>query len=202
MPDVRLVAIAVLIAFTGCDYGFLFPIKARDEVPMTTDGALLDMSDASAVDITFPPDDLADLSVAPDMTISCFPGSIYCKADSKCHDPLSDNNHCGKCGVKCEGGQVCVGGVCTCPELADGGIRSCSGKCMIVQNDPCNCGGCGIECANNDKTQFTYCLGATCVLFSCPQGTANCDLSPWNGCETRLTTQNLVCIGNSTWSCK
>ena len=97
---------------------------------------------------------------------------------------LNDKNNCGKCGLACGQGQICVNGQCDCPVCSYANAKAaCVGKQCVI--DSClngfancdgntangcetptganskNCGGCGIVCPQN-----LVCTNGGCT---CPQ---------------------------------
>jgi hypothetical protein len=93
----------------------------------------------------------------------CPPGTSDC--GGQCVDLMTDDNNCGSCGESCldlcgEGlgcGQICIEGLCGCP---NGGDPQCGDEfpgCKDYSSDPQNCGYCFNECAT----------GETCVEGVC-----------------------------------
>lgn len=64
-------------------------------------------------------------------TLEC-PGTVDCGTGS-CADVLSDDLHCGACGLDCGEGYAC-----------------CNGRCRFTLADPNHCGGCDRPCVVND----------------------------------------------------
>jgi hypothetical protein len=127
----------------------------------------------------------------------CSGASQLC-LDGKCHDPLTDNAHCGACEQPCTNGQVCSNGSCACPT----GTSPCGNTCTNTSFDPQNCGGCGQSCdggllcsgssctdrcvnstlcgdhcadLNNDRANCGSCNHACPIGYSC-DGTGKCAL--------------------------
>jgi hypothetical protein len=104
---------------------------------------------------------------------------------------------------------ACVAGACASPDAgSDGGARDapmgrtdapscsvplggacgptaeccegdcCAGECADRSTDPAHCGACGNVCGPSSS-----CAAGACV---CDPGSADCDASPLNGCETSL----------------
>lgn len=107
----------------------------------------------------FDPTDPADPGVPdePDQppVEPCGGERILC--DGVCVDPLSDPDHCGRCGMTCRAEQQCRVGQC-----CDFDDALCDGVCTDVSSDERNCGTCGFVCD----------AGLECVLGVCtPDGT-------------------------------
>ncbi len=83
-----------------------------------------------------------------------------------CVDPMTDRDHCGACGTRCPGGQVCAMGRCAiaCPM----GQVVCGGLCVSTRVDRANCGACGNTCA-----QGLVCAEGRCQL-ECGARLARC----------------------------
>jgi choice-of-anchor A domain-containing protein len=66
-----------------------------------------------------------------------------------------DALNCGVCGHACSTslGQICLDGVCRCPDS----WLDCAGLCLDAQSDPNNCGTCGLRCSAN-----ALCLAGSC----------------------------------------
>lgn len=61
------------------------------------------------------------------------------------------------CNEVCQGGTVCVGGVCKCPA----GQTLCDGRCADLQSDVEHCGSCGNACGGTTSA----CLQGKCQCF-------------------------------------
>ncbi len=93
-------------------------------------------------------------------------------ASATCENTRNDPDHCGRCGVICDGklcnDRTCANGACGLDPIEDGpapgcnepGQTCCDGECKLTYKDNQHCGGCGIACPAN----------ATCV-----DGTCQCD---------------------------
>ncbi len=82
-----------------------------------------------------------------------------------CVNTASDRENCGKCGVECLPGRICVGGECRpanvdqcpggCPpegsDVLDGRVWCCDGKCKDLSKDRENCGACGEACTGGKR---------------------------------------------------
>ena len=79
-----------------------------------------------------------------------------------CTDLAIDANNCGKCGNKCAGAGVCVGGACktTCT----GDTVACDGVCVDLLKDPDHCGDCTTKCGKDDSGTPKLCVDAICKL--------------------------------------
>jgi hypothetical protein len=77
--------------------------------------------------------------------------------DGVCIDTTANVDHCGGCGVPCEGGLFCLAGACVddCGALAE-----CSGACVNTDTNDLHCGGCNAPCAGGQS-----CAGGSC---DCP----------------------------------
>jgi hypothetical protein len=62
-----------------------------------------------------------------------------------CFDLTSDEQACGACGVVCPDAQVCMSGVCTCPEAGETYCPEFD-ACFDLQTDVDHCGACGNAC--------------------------------------------------------
>ncbi len=72
-------------------------------------------------------------------------GGVYLECDGACVNPLVDPNHCGGCGVNCNGG-ACEDGVCGAPPPCPPGLVLCDGECVDLTTNPDHCGWCGNQC--------------------------------------------------------
>ena len=89
----------------------------------------------------------------------CRKGLTTCRTDTR-----SDPANCGACGHVCPTGQICSGGVCSCPS----GLSYCGNLCVNPGTDNYNCGACGHVCPPGKA-----CLRGACVT-SCPPGQLVC----------------------------
>lgn len=103
---------------------------------------------------------------------------------SACVDLDTDPNHCGSCGMRCGAG-TCSGGDCTC----SGGNTWCAGACVNTDTDARNCGACGNACGAGT------CRTGACVAppLMCAAGSADCNSSMADGCETDTYNSVLHC---------
>jgi hypothetical protein len=102
---------------------------------------------------------------------SCAGGLTPC-ADGMCANFQTDRAHCGGCGIACQTGQECRGGVCEC----GGSLLGCSGGCVNPQSDPANCGTCGHACAPGLFCSLGACSN-TCAPTTTGCGGACVDLA-------------------------
>ncbi len=103
-----------------------------------------------------------------------------CGADL-CVDPMSDERHCGGCGVRCDPGEDCVEGACRCGGLATGedcagttASTCCGTRCVDLNTDPEHCGACADRCARSGGTRVA-CADGRCDCGDCrePRGCLN-----------------------------
>ncbi len=93
-----------------------------------------------------------------------------------CVELAVDPNHCGACGVTCEGDRSCVDGVCQPP---CGSSPVCDGACVDPTTDVRHCGSCGNACD----------AGAICVDGACEPGCAGESLACPSGCVDALNDE-------------
>jgi uncharacterized protein YjdB len=121
------------------------------------------------------------------------PGALTtCPPEAACTTNVqTDSQNCGACGVVCQAGGECVGGVCVVPPpvTCPGAELVCGGACTDTQTDPNNCGGCGSTCPSG------ICTGGVCSaeVDSCPLGVATCP--PNLGCTTVILSDPMNCGG-------
>ncbi len=106
-----------------------------------------------------------------------------------CRDLSTDNANCGACARACASGQVCTAGACTSTCAA--GTTACMGVCRDLANDPRNCMACGRVCTFAGGV--AGCRMRACYLAACNTGSADCDGSAANGCETNTVTDGSNC---------
>ncbi len=103
-------------------------------------------------------------------------GQTLCGADGGspyCAPLQTDNQNCGKCGVKCGANEVCSNGACqsSCDMSqtlcgTDGGTPYCAN----VQTDNGNCGNCGIKCTGLQSCTMGVCIdGCAWNQLKCTQ---------------------------------
>lgn len=120
----------------------------------------------------------------PPPATGCPLGLTQC--DGQCVNTISNTDYCRPkdapagfdiCGVRCEGGQICVLGLCQCPT----GQELCGDVCLL--------GGCPPDCPTNST-----CIPSTATA---PDNPASCGLRNGTTCEVctgfRPTCQNGVC---------
>jgi hypothetical protein len=121
---------------------------------------------------------------------SCEPGPLqYCQTSL-----LSNEDHCGKCGVACPTvpslQRACIAGACTgipCqPNWKDCDSNATTGCETNINKDAKHCGGCNQACSPSNATGG--CVNAECRIFSCNIGSGNCNGSVADGCEANLKT--------------
>lgn len=96
----------------------------------------------------------------------CLEGSDECAG--VCVTLASDNEHCGACGVRCEGTTSCRDGACVdvtpVQLLCEAPSIICDGGCVDPRTDNANCGTCGRACAPGQ-----VCSGGVCAATCGPQ---------------------------------
>lgn len=94
----------------------------------------------------------------------CAAGWLDC--DGRCVDPLSDAQHCGRCGAPCAAATTCQAGVCRCQS----GYLDCGGACVNPLGDASHCGSCDVACVTPQVCSQGACTG-TCASgeFQCGQ---------------------------------
>ncbi len=115
-------------------------------------------------------------------SIVCRPGFGNCDGDASngCETSLGDNpRHCGFCGMRCNDGAPCEGGMCLPPPPCPAGTRSCGGRCVSVDNDPANCGVCGNVCPPGNT-----CAAGECRPMTMPTRGLRIDALLTTGCRT------------------
>ncbi|MDO9015958.1 MAG: FG-GAP-like repeat-containing protein [Myxococcales bacterium] len=155
--------------------------------------AALDVADVPRIDVT-------DVPAVPDVTdvprvdaSDCGVGALNCSGTCVA-DPLSNPNHCGRCGNACVlpnvasslcyAGTTCVVGACA-TGFADCDTSPANGCETPVGESLTNCGACGVVCPTRGHSA-PRCSGGACQNL-CNTGFADCDLMIANGCETSLS---------------
>lgn len=99
--------------------------------------------------------------------------------DGACVDVQSDPDHCGGCGVACDG--VCVAGSCQDKAACD--LKVCDGACVDTSDHPLHCGQCDNACAVDQVCFAGGCWDyeptpgcQTCGDCDCPDQETCCDL--------------------------
>jgi len=129
--------------------------------------------------------------------LTCNTGFADCDDDlsNGCETPLDTLTDCGACGQACtapNGEPSCAGGVCSTVTCGDG-YANCNGDdgdgCEASLTSVEHCGSCdpSATCGPLDHATAT-CATGTCQIESCDTGYDDCDVTPSNGCETPLNT--------------
>ncbi|MCB9506287.1 MAG: hypothetical protein H6697_01320 [Myxococcales bacterium] len=113
-------------------------------------------------------------------------------------DIASSASNCGGCGVVCDvpnATERCSARTCSI-QTCDPGYRDCdtlyaTGCEANINNDVANCGSCGRLC--DIAHARSTCIGGGCLLDTCLEPWANCDLAQGNGCEANLLTSTTNC---------
>lgn len=112
----------------------------------------------------------------------------------------NDINNCGSCGNVCNlpnAAANCVVGTCqvaACfPNFANCNGNPGDGCETNTSTSNTNCGGCGNACPVNNNVPA--CVNGNCTVGTCNAGFANCNNSPFDGCETNTNTSNTNCGG-------
>jgi len=118
----------------------------------------------------------------------CLPEEYLCAGE--CANLLSSRQHCGACGVRCTGDQICDAGTCVCPYV------ECGGTCVNTAVSVIHCGTCNTLCAIGEAcvdgacscqdASLTRC-GALCVDLT--TNPANCGACGTTCGETQVCTQ-------------
>ena len=171
--------------------------------------AALDVTDVpAALDVTDVPaaPDVTDVPAAPDVTdvprvdaSDCGVGALNCSGTCV-PDPLSNPNHCGRCGNACVlpnvasslcyAGMTCVVGACA-TGFANCDTSPANGCETPVGESLSNCGACGVACVARPNSA-PRCSSGACE-HPCNPGFADCDGAPGNGCETSLAVNPAHC---------
>ncbi len=114
------------------------------------DAGSFDASDVDAGNVDAGSADMSDPDLGP---IVCDLGELMCSG--VCVRPDRDPLNCGACGLRCAGGELCVGGMCT--PLCEAPLTFCSGFCVDFDSDPDHCGSCGGRCPSG------LCTDGMCV---------------------------------------
>ena len=141
-----LLLVLVLAAFTlACGGRGPLLDYERDPAEETDAGA----SDGGA------PDAGSDGGAPDDAGFVCPSALEECELGA-CVDTRVDPEHCGGCGLRCDGDMVCALGVCAqeCPASR----TDCAGGCVDLAFDDANCGACGQACGAG-----TACRSGACV---------------------------------------
>ncbi|MBN1945757.1 MAG: hypothetical protein JW797_08770 [Bradymonadales bacterium] len=120
---------------------------------------------------------------------TCSSPRILCEGE--CINPNTDAENCGRCGNRCDTGEICVNGDCV-PNCATGQVL-CGDACVYTATDPNHCGRCGNRCPPDQE-----CSGGICRcpenLSECPGGCVDLDKDESNcGQCSRACGSNEVC---------
>lgn len=140
--------------------------------------------------------------------LKCNPGYRDCDGDPSngCETSLRDPKSCGGCGHVCGPGQqcraifpsqdfecACPAGKSWCDAFCVG--NNCVGACRDLSSDPLNCGGCGVKCGDDSVSGISgICTYGVCNLV-CPDGKADCNGNPSDGCEVNIDSDPQNCGG-------
>ena len=103
----------------------------------------------------------------------CSGGKTAC--GGACVDLKSNNNHCGKCNLKCGGALQCTRGQCA-PKSCPPGWTLCGTACVKLTTDSKNCGKCGTTCSRGQKCVNGQCrVGCTPSPEKCDGKDNDCD---------------------------
>lgn len=135
----------------------------RDTTVPTDSASILDSETDRALDIPAVDGISVDALIGDTgaETGAVCPGeSVLCA--SVCVDTWTDRTHCGACGVACDPGFTCCGGVCSF-DCEPGRVRCCvhdlsvNRGCVDDRSDPTNCGQCGRRCPDGQSCRAGSC---------------------------------------------
>jgi hypothetical protein len=115
-------------------------------------------------------------------------GRITDLGDIPLGDLTTDPEHCGRCETRCPQGASCVYSVCICPD----GLVRCGDTCVTLA-DLDHCRSCLSRC-DEGLNMIPRCGTEGCI-YSCVEGTADCDSRRTTGCETRIDSDAKNCGG-------
>ena len=118
-------------------------------------------------------------------------GRITDLGDIPLGDLTTDPEHCGRCETPCPQGASCEYSVCICPE----GLVRCGDTCATLA-DLDHCRACLNRCEAG-LNMIPRCGTEGCI-YSCVEGTADCDSRRTTGCETRIDSDAKNCGGCGT----
>ncbi|MBN2196302.1 MAG: hypothetical protein JW751_26045 [Polyangiaceae bacterium] len=140
----------------------------------------------------------------------CLEGWLDCNGDpvDGCEvDPNTNASHCGDCNQPCSevnGAPTCNDGTCaiSCAfgyDDCDGDVTNgCEASLGTASPDAIgdvnHCSVCHNECPATEGAS-PNCIGGQCGISDCPEGRADCDGDPTNGCETNTDTDPDNCGG-------
>jgi len=135
----------------------------------------------------------------------CGIGLVTC--DDKCVDTAFDREHCGACGTKCAGAEVCKAGKCS----SDcGTMTSCPGeggiKCVNTKTDTAHCGSCGKACPAGQLCADGLCAPDCGTATRCPGATPYCadvktDVKNCGYCGNACPSGQECVAGSCTLAC-
>lgn len=104
-------------------------------------------------------------AICVDDSCVCKPGLSGC--DGACVDLDADAEHCGACGVACEG-TTCINGQCQ-TGACDPAQTSCAGACVDPESATEHCGACDNPCAQDELCVEGNCRDVSAsACASCP----------------------------------
>ena len=133
--------------------------------------------------------------------LSCQQGLSNC--NGTCVNLQTDSYHCGKCGTKCNAGEVCANGKCSL--TCQSGLTNCSGSCVNLTSDAIHCGKCGTKCNAGE-----VCATGKCAV-SCQSGLTNCygtcvslqtDIYNCGTCGAKCKSGQICATGKCAVSCQ
>ena len=120
------------------------------------------------------------------ITVDVAAGRITDLGDIPLGDLTTDPGHCGDCETRCPQGAACVYSVCICPD----GLVRCGDACVTLA-DLDHCRGCLNRC--HEWPNMIPRCGAEDCIYSCVEGTADCDGRRTTGCETLIDSDAKNC---------
>ncbi|MBL8919397.1 MAG: hypothetical protein JNJ54_11085 [Myxococcaceae bacterium] len=102
---------------------------------------------------------VAGCSSCTEEPVTCTDTQLLC--EGRCINPRVDRRNCGRCGVACDAGAVCIAGAC---QACADDETICFDRCARLATDQINCGACGERCAGGT------CTGGACLCV--PPATA------------------------------
>lgn len=125
-----------------------------------------------------------------DSGVACEAGLTDCYGS--CLDLQSNAANCGQCGLPCGSDDLCVAGVCECPDAS----VNCGGTCVDVTQDPNNCGACGAACSALEVCSGGGCTcAATATACSSVCKDTAIDMANCGGCGAACAPGNVCTFG-------